>query len=452
MKRLKQEQSLNQTLTPQQILQANLFQLNSANLEQRILEELEKNPALELSDNESYLNENQSDDENDDKFEWDQDSLDNFDNSYSDNFNKKQLSVNDIPIKDELDFHDQLKEQLKDLNLSIQELEIAEELIGNIDGDGYLTIETILIADRLDINELMVIKVLKKIQKLDPPGIGSRNLRECLLSQIEKKEIDPMVWEILKNHFDDFANHKYQEIISNINCSESDLKNAMDTISSLNPKPGLGSDTLKNHNIIPDIIIDNSNNNWNININDNFLPELTVSVGYKKMLENQKEKKVKQFIKSKIESAYWFIDALKKRHQTLYLIIDAIIKRQESFFSDGKKLKPMILKDVANDINMDISTISRMTNGKYVQLSFGIYELKYFFSEGIKTDSGELVSNKTVKEILKTIIENEDKKNPYGDEKLSTILNQKGFKIARRTVTKYRESLKIPIGRLRKEL
>ena len=196
----------------------------------------------------------------------------------------------------------------------------------------------------------------------------------------------------------------------------------------------------------------NTSNNLNININDNFLPELKISIDYKKMLENQKEKEVKKFVKNKIESAYWFIDALKKRHQTLYLIIDAIIKRQKSFFRDGKKLKPMILKDIANDINMDISTISRMTNGKYVQLSFGIYELKYFFSEGIKTDSGELVSNKTVKEILKTIIENEDKKNHYGDEKLSAILNQKGFKIARRTVTKYRESLKIPIGRLRKEL
>ncbi len=452
MKRLKQEQNQNQILTPQQVLQANLFQLNSANLEQRIIEELEKNPALELSDNETYLNENQSDEENEDKFEWDQDTLDNFDNSYSDNFNKKQTSTYDIPIKDELDFHDQLKEQLKDLTLSRKELEIAEQLIGNIDEDGYLTVETILIADRLNISDSFVIKVLKKIQKLDPPGIGSRNLRECLLAQIEKKEIDPIVWEIIKNNFDDFANHKYQKIISNINCSEADLRNAMDIISSLNPKPGLGSDSLKNHNIIPDVIVENSNDKWNININDNFLPELTVSGDYKKMLESQKEKKVKNFIKNKIESAYWFIDALKKRHQTLYLIINAIILRQERFFIDGKKLKPMILKDIASDINMDISTISRMTNGKYVQLPFGIFELKYFFSEGIKTNSGELVSNKTVKDILKTIIQDENKKNPYGDEKLSEILNQKGFKIARRTVTKYRESLKIPIGRLRKEL
>jgi RNA polymerase sigma-54 factor len=193
-------------------------------------------------------------------------------------------------------------------------------------------------------------------------------------------------------------------------------------------------------------------NDWTITINDSSLPDLKINSKYEKMLLEQKEKKVKSFIQAKLESANWFLDALKQRHQTLFLIINSIIKRQPDFFNNKKILKPMILKDVAKDINMDVSTISRMTNGKYVQLPFGIYELKYFFSEGIKTNSGELISNKTVKELLKDIIKKENKKNPYGDEKLTTILNEKGYKIARRTVTKYRELLKIPVGRLRKEL
>ena len=227
----------------------------------------------------------------------------------------------------------------------------------------------------------------------------------------------------------------------------------MDTISTLNPKPGMGLSNSNNLIIIPDIIMEYFDDRWNITINDSSLPELKISSDYEKLLLKHKDKKVKTFVQNKLDSAHWFIDALKQRNQTLFLIMNSIIKRQPDFFKKNKKLlRPMILKDVAKDINMDISTISRMTNSKYVQLPYGIFELKYFFSEGIETGSGEMVSNKTVKELLKEIIKKEDKKHPFGDEKLANLLNEKGYKIARRTVTKYRESLKIPVGRLRKEI
>ena len=451
MVRIKQEHTQKQVLTPQQVLQANLFQLNSADLEQRILKELEENPALDLvENNENSIEENEKQVE-ENEIEWDDETINNFDNAESDKSNSKLITDNPI-IKDEPDFYDFLHNQIKDLGFSILELEIAEQIIGNIDEDGYLTIEPILIADRLNIDEKIVLKILKIIQKLDPPGIGSTNLQECLLSQVEEKKVDPLVWSILDEYFEDFANHRYNKIISNLNCSEEQLKSAMEIISTLNPKPGMGIDNSKNIIIIPDIIMDFYENDWTITINDSSLPDLKINSKYEKMLLQQKEKKVKSFIQAKLESANWFLDALKQRHQTLFLIINSIIKRQPDFFNNKKILKPMILKDVAKDINMDVSTISRMTNGKYVQLPFGIYELKYFFSEGIKTNSGELISNKTVKELLKDIIKKENKKNPYGDEKLTTILNEKGYKIARRTVTKYRELLKIPVGRLRKEL
>jgi len=449
MPRLKQGQNQKQSLTPQQILQANLYQLNSADLEQRILKELEENPALDLIENDQSEETNDGI-EQENEFDWDEESINDFDNAEADKSNIK--SISEIPIKEDSNFIDSLYDQIKDLNLSSIELEIAEQIIGNIDEDGYLTIETILISDRLNIEESIVLKILKLIQKLDPPGIGSRNLKECLLSQVEEKKVAPIVWEILSNHFEDFANHRYNKIIKSMNCSKDELKNAMDIISTLNPKPGMGLANSNNLIIIPDIIMEYFDDKWNITINDSSLPELKISKEYEQLLLKQKEKKVKKFVQNKIESAHWFIDALKQRNQTLFLIINSIIKRQPDFFNNKKNLKPMILKDVATDINMDISTISRMTNGKYVQMPFGIFELKYFFSEGIKTNSGEIVSNKTIKEVLKKIINKENKKHPYGDEKLANLLNEKGYKIARRTVTKYRESLKIPVGRLRKEL
>tara|TARA_Y100001970_G_C14209733_1_gene846167 strand:+ start:282 stop:1631 length:1350 start_codon:yes stop_codon:yes gene_type:complete len=449
MVRIKQEQNQKQVLTPQQILQANLFQLNSADLEQRILKELEENPALDLIENDDISNEDK--DNQNDEFDWDEESIENFDNAESDKpYNKLN---HEIPIKEDSNFIDSLNNQIKDLNLSAIELDVAEQIIGNIDEDGYLTIETILISDRLNIDESIVLKILKLIQKLDPPGIGSRNLKECLLSQVEEKKVDPIVWDILSNHFEDFANHRYNKILKSLNCSEDELKNSMDTISTLNPKPGMGLSNSNNLIIIPDIIMEYFDDRWNITINDSSLPELKISSDYEKLLLKHKDKKVKTFVQNKLDSAHWFIDALKQRNQTLFLIMNSIIKRQPDFFKKNKKLlKPMILKDVAKDINMDISTISRMTNSKYVQLPYGIFELKYFFSEGIETGSGEMVSNKTVKELLKEIIKKEDKKHPFGDEKLANLLNEKGYKIARRTVTKYRESLKIPVGRLRKEI
>lgn len=455
MSKLKQTQELKQVLKPQQVLQANILQLTSTDLEQRILQELEENPALELMEIDEVLEENvessESEEEEESEYEWEDLLGDDYDSGMP---REKTEQTADQPIREHKTSYDFLNDQVKDSGLSDAELEIAEQIIGNIDDDGYLSIEPILIADRLGFSEDVVISVLKIIQKLDPPGMGSRNLRECLLAQVEEKKVDPLVWDILDKYFDDFANHRYQNIISNLHCSETELREAMETIASLNPKPGSGLEVQSKDVVIPDIIVEEVDDDWSITINDSTLPELRISSTYKKLFQNHKnESEVNSFVKKKLDAAKWFIDAVQQRHTTMSKVMESIINHQPKFFMYGKReLIPMVLKDIAEDIKMDISTISRVTNGKYVQLPFGIFELKSFFSEGVEMESGETVSNVTVKEKIREIINSEDKKNPHGDEQLTKILNDFGYKIARRTVTKYRENLKIPIGRLRKEI
>lgn len=475
MAKLQQKLDLTQKLTPQQVLQANILQLNTNLLEQRIFRELEENPALEMAEIDEKL-ESESDKENiedqfDDKgneeepvkeldektsetdFDWEELMGDPDEYDYSRYASSKQEEYKEIPIKARKSLSEKLMEQLQDYNLSPNQLEIAQEIIGNISGSGYLTIETILIADRMGIAEEHVLKVLFLIQKLDPPGLGARDLRECLLAQLDEMNGE-LIHTILSEHFDDFANRRYEKIKDQLGCSRDELQEVMEDISRLNPNPGEGSGNEEKDFIIPDLTCYQNKGEWIVTVNDSSLPELRINQDYSQMLKEYRDKSdVKQFVKGKLDSAKWFIDAINQRRQTMRMVMAGIIHKQPEYFnSDKRELSPMILKDIADELNLDISTISRVTNGKYVQLPFGIFELKNFFSEGIQKHDGTIVSNTVVKKRLKEIIENEDKKCPLGDEELSEKLNKEGFKVARRTVAKYREQMKISVSRLRKSI
>jgi len=309
-------------------------------------------------------------------------------------------------------------------------------------------------------------KILHEIQKLEPVGIGARSLQECLLVQIRNSSYDPyysyLAEKILSEHFEDFVNKRFEVIQKNMNLSKETLRTTIDLIQKLNPKPGEGNiDSEEMNQITPDFIIEKVDDNYIVTLNDRSVPSVTVSKTYLEMLDSNKrkrkiserEKETHKFLREKFESAKWFIASLQQRRNTLMKIMQAILEKQYEFFENGPKfLKPMIYKDIADEIGMDISTISRVVNGKYVQSPQGIHELKYFFSEGLTTDSGEEVSNKHIKELIKEICENEPKNAPYSDDKIASILQERGFHVARRTVAKYREALKIPVARLRRSL
>ena len=474
MSKLSQKLELGQKLTPQQVLQANILQLNTTLLEQRILQELEENPALEMAElDEKPIEQNQEESEEKDEsememdepireldektdetdFEWEElmGDPDEFDYSSIDKPEKQEHF--EIPIKSEKSLSEKLNEQLIDLNLTDIQLKISEELIGNIDDSGYLTIETVLVADRMGIDEAEVLEVLHIIMSLDPPGIGARDLRECLLAQVEDIS-DTLTYRVLDKYFDDFANRRYQKIMDNLDCTEEELKSVMEDVAQLNPNPGDALNETVKEFILPDITCYYEKGEWVISINDSTLPEVRINDNYLNILEDYKDRsEVRQFVKGKLDSAKWFIEAINQRRDTMRTVMAAIIHKQPNFFnSDKRELTPMILKDIAEDLKLDISTISRVTNGKYVQLPFGIYELKEFFSEGIKNKDGDMISNTVVKNRLKEIIDEEDKTSPFGDEELALKLQNEGFQIARRTVAKYREQLKIPVSRLRKTL
>ena len=474
MSKLSQKLELGQKLTPQQVLQANILQLNTTLLEQRILRELEENPALEMAELEEKPIE-QEEEEKDSKdeseieadepireldektdetdFEWEElmGDPDEFDFSSLDKPEKQEYF--EAPIKSEKSLSEKLNEQLNDLNLTDFQLKIAEELIGNIDEAGYLTIETVLVADRMNVPETDVLSVLNTIMSLDPSGIGARNLRECLLAQVADIS-DTLTYEVLDKYFDDFANRRYQKIIDSLDCTEEELKNVMEEVAHLNPNPGDALNETVKEFILPDITCYDEDGEWVISINDSTLPEIRINDNYFDILEEYKDRaEVKKFVKGKLDSAKWFIDAINQRRHTMRTVMAAIIHKQPLFFnSDKRELKPMILKDIAEDLKLDISTISRVTNGKYVQLPLGVFELKEFFSEGIKNINGEMISNTVVKNRLKEIIDKENKTAPLGDEELALKLKDEGYKVARRTIAKYREQLKIPVSRLRKTL
>jgi RNA polymerase sigma-54 factor len=379
----------------------------------------------------------------------------------------------DIPFAEEVSLQEALLTQLSFLKLNETQYKIGEQIIGSIDEDGYLrrNIESIVndlaFTQNIITDEDEVLSVLFKIQQFDPAGIGARNLQECLLIQLERKtdhlkEVNNAI-TIIEDYFEEFTKKHYDKIIQRMGIQEEDLKKALKIITKCNPKPGSGNETqAKSQFLIPDFIVVNNNGKLELSLNAKNAPELQISSSYIEMFDaydkaSKVDKKMKEavtFVKQKLDAAKWFIDAIKQRQNTLLCTMNTILEFQKEFFltQDESTLKPMILKDIAERINMDISTVSRVVNSKCVQTEFGIFPLKYFFSEGITTESGEDVSSKEVKNMLYQLIKEEDKSHPLGDEELEKLLKNKGYNIARRTVAKYREQLNIPVARLRKEL
>jgi RNA polymerase sigma-54 factor len=477
------QQKLLQKLSPQQIQMIKLLEIPAMQLEQRIKKELEENPVLEegeydeveTSSDEIEANEPEN---NDEEF-----SLEDY--MEDDEIPSYRLSTNnyssddkkpDMPLGASPGFQSHLETQLGLRSLTEKQEVLAMYLLGNMDDDGYLRrrlesiVDDLAFTQNISATEEELYEVLQVIQDLDPPGVGARDLQECLLLQIVRKnQSEPgivLARKILKDHFQEFTRKHYDKIIKRMNIAESELKLAIDEILKLNPKPGSSySDDAQStaQHIVPDFILDVKDGEFILSLNSHNEPELRISRTYTNMLEDyagQKNKRTKEdrdtisFVKQKLDSARWFIDAIIQRQNTLLLTMNAIIEYQREYFAEGDetRLKPMILKNIADKTGLDISTISRVANSKYIQTHFGIFPLKSFFSEGLQLDSGEEVSTREIKNILAECITGEDKRRPLTDEKLVSILRDKGYNIARRTVAKYREQLHIPVARLRKEL
>jgi len=475
---LNQRLTQQQKLSPQQIQYQKLLQLNTLALEQRIKTELEINPILEEVTEEELVQEEKKDEEETDEFddyEKEEFDLEDFMNDTDFEGDRINRSPDDevyhpvAPARESLTEH--LTNQLSMLDLSENLYSLGEEIIGNLDSDGYLKrslkdiVEELSMFAHIDVSMADAENLLKKIQTFDPVGIASRNLQECLLVQLHHSNFDPyykfLAQQLLENYFDDFTKKRYDSIKQKMNLTDETLIATVDLIQKLNPKPGEGNiESVELNQITPDFIIEKVDDNFVITLNDRSMPSVTVSKTYlemfnanKKNKKNPRDKETYKFLREKFESAKWFIACIQQRRETLMKIMQAILERQYQFFEKGPKyLKPMIYKDIAEEIMMDISTISRVVNGKYVQSPMGIHELKYFFSEGLKTDSGDEVSNKHIKERLKELIDQEDKKSPHSDDKLAELLNGEGIHIARRTVAKYREQLRIPVARLRRQI
>jgi RNA polymerase sigma-54 factor len=447
MPRLKQRQSLRQTLSPQQVIQASILQLNVSNLEQKILDELESNPVLdqaETQDDEEVINsENEEVDFEEDPDEYEPANI--YDNTRKEN--------RELPVREQLDFAEGLVKQLDNFNLSDLERAIAEDILWNLDENGYLAVDPILIADRYDRKEEEVKHVQDKLQQLEPPGIAAKDLQDCLLIQLKGEE-DTLAYQIVSKYFDDFANHRYDRLQKYLDISKDSLVEVIEEISNLNPRPGDGKIGIGTETVIPDLLAVQQDRKWVVIINESWIPELNLSNEYVTML-NQKDLpgETQKYLKEKFDSASWFIHAIEQRRHTLTAVMEAIIKRQKGFFKgEIELLVPMKLQDIADDIDMDISTISRSTRGKYVDTPYGIFELKSFFTEGYKLESGEEVSTKAIKDLLKKLIDDEDKSFPLTDTDLANQLKDGGFPVARRTVAKYREQLHLSVARLRREL
>lgn len=485
MLKQRQEQKLIQKLSPQQIQLMKLLQVPTASLEQRIKEELEINPSLEegkYSEEEIDKSEGEIAYESSDVVDVSDYLMDEMTtaDSYKIRSNHYVESSDDsktIPIPVVATFHEHLSQQLSMVNLSERDRKIAKQVIGSIDEDGYLrrSIEAITddlaFAQNLDVYDEEVEDILKVVQRFEPLGVGARNLQECLLIQLHKKNESEdagsaldVAENIIENYFDEFTKKHYQRLAKQLSLSDEGLKEAIMEVLKLNPKPGSGysGGTKVENYVIPDFIISNDNGELKLTLNSKNAPDLRISSNYLDMMRdynkgNKKDKNQKEailFIKQKIDSAKWFIDAIKQRQQTMYNSMKAILDYQYPYFytGDETRLRPMILKDIAEITGLDISTISRVANSKYVQTEFGTFKLKEFFSESILTESGEEVSTREVKKILQNMIEDENKRKPLSDQKLTEGLIAKGYNIARRTVAKYREQMSIPVARLRKEL
>ncbi|MBT7683296.1 MAG: RNA polymerase factor sigma-54 [Cryomorphaceae bacterium] len=464
---------LSQKLSPQQIQLMKLIQLTTAEFEQKITNEIEENPALEKGsdsiDNDTNEYEGDRDESDVNVDEYLSDEPDNYNLNYYSN----EEENNNFQTKESVSFHQFLDNQSKNLILTNSEKPICEFLIGSIDESGYLRreiediIDDLAFTQNIVANTNEVLSVLEKIHDLDPPGVGARSLQECLLIQLKKKNNSKQSIinsiNLIENEFELFSKKKFSRISEKLNLSQEDLRLVIEEISRLNPKPG-GSITseFSNNTIVPDFILSIEDGNFIVELNKRNSPELRLSNSYKNILEGYKNdpKKTKsqnqaiQFLKQKLDSAKWFIEAIEQRHQTLFQTVNAIVNFQKEYFLTGeeKNLKPMILKDIAEIINMDISTVSRVANSKYIDTPYGIKLLKSYFSEGMKNMEGEEISTIEIKKILQEIVNDENKNKPLSDIELSEKLSEKGYKVARRTVSKYRENLDISVARLRKEL
>ena len=487
-----QKQSLQisqqQKLTPQQIQYIKLLQIPTAELDARVEEELETNPALEEGedipekdpdDNTSEDNSESSEEneeyskESDEEFGIDDYMADNDYSGYKMQGDFYEQEDRDMPIVSSGSLYETLLTQMEFLNLSPHKESVARHLIGSIENDGYIRRDLYSLANDLaftqniETDEEEIEELLFKIQEFDPPGIAARDLPECLYLQLRRKdENDPEIIHaktIVKDYFEEFSKKHYEKIKQRLGINDEELKKAINLITHLNPKPGDNSTgEVKSQYMIPDYILVNNGSKLEVALNSKNAPELRVSQAYREMFDTydkstKKDKKLKEavsFVKQKLDAAKWFIDAIQQRQQTLLRTMNAILRFQYEYFQEGDeaKLKPMVLKDVAAAVDLDISTVSRIASNKTVQTDFGVIPLKFFFSEGISTDSGEDASSREVKSVIRDLIEAEEKSKPLADERLEEILNEKGYNIARRTVAKYREQLGIPVARLRKKL
>lgn len=481
------QQKLLQKLSPQQIQMIKLLEIPTMQLEQRIKAEIEENPALEEGaiEESSLELEKQEDDVSTDPMDKDKEefTLEDYvdeDEYPSYRLNAQNYSKDDkreeIPFSVGLSFQDYLESQLGLRSLDEKQHLLALYILGNIDDDGYLRrkldniVDDVAFTLNIKADESELVDILRIIQDFDPPGVGARSLQECLLLQIQSKDMEnpavALAHRILKDFFEEFTRKHYDKINTRLNIGDDQLKDALDEILKLNPKPGSSYSDPQNKvvgHITPDFVLENNEGDLELSLNSRNLPDLKVSKTYSEMLQayqynrghnSKSQKEALSFVKQKLDSARWFIDAIRQRQNTLLVTMNAIINYQREYFltGDETKLRPMILKDIADITGLDVSTISRVANSKYIQTNFGIFSLKFFFSEGMQTESGEEVSTREIKKILQNCLDAEDKRHPLTDDRLAEILKEKGYHIARRTIAKYREQLNIPVARMRKEL
>ena len=446
MPRLSQKLEQRQKLAPRQVLQARLLQLNTINLEQTILKELEQNPILEQVEPEDFEDKSMA-----------EEILDEVDAPVEDVYTDESSyyldqEKNDLPLPDRSSFIEDVINRMKDYGLTDIEQEIAEEILWNTNDRGYLDTDLVLIADSFELEEEDIEPILSIIQRIDPKGLASRNLKECLTIQLEddKKSLS---FSIITKYFDDFMHKRYDKIKTKLKCDDEQLHDAVDRISSLNPRPGEGyADNFQI--VIPDLIVREDGDDWLITTNDGGIPELRISKLYSEGIkEGEYSGKAKSFVREKMDSANWFIEAVKQRRITMVSVMRAIIKYQPEWFSgDMNHLRPLKLQDIAEEIGMDISTISRSTRGKFVDTPYGVFELKYYFTDALDLGDGRVLGTFVIKRALQNIINSENKKSPFNDDTLVEKLKDKGYKLARRTVAKYRDQLGVPVARLRKEI
>jgi len=486
MLHLSQRQTLQQKLTPQQVQYLQLLQLPILALEQRIKAELEQNPLLEeateieqvaeqaetkteeiaAQGEDAPAAETQTADQEGGEFSFEDFLNDDFDGYKTGTGSRDQEDREEFPQPAEQTLVQRLTDQIGMLDFTGEERMLAEEILGNIDEDGYLRRELPLIIQDVNLSRRLALTeeageaVLSRIQRLEPPGIGSRSLQECLVVQMELAECDERIRElalrILRDLFEDFTMKHFEDLARKLDLGFDDLREVLEAIRKLNPKPGEGELTPQQNYIIPDFTVERQDDDFVITLNDRNVPPLRINRRYREMLSQGKKRPalngVRDFLRKRFEAAKWFIASINQRRDTMMKVMRALVEKQRDFFETGESLKPLIYRDIADVIQMDISTISRVVNGKYVQTEHGVFELRYFFSDKLTTEGGEEVSNKEVKKTIRAIIEGEDPQRPLSDDRIAEMLKADGLHIARRTVAKYREAMKIPVARLRRKI